>query len=103
MTLPRSSHRDIFSSSPPPATAINHSSFPVCHLPFCHLSSCHPPSCHLPFCHPPSCHLPFCHPPFTTTQFPTQLPTNCAYSVLALAMSLVPLMIARPSGKTVNS
>src|SRR5208337_3276246 len=104
---------DTFSSSTPPATTINHSSFPVCHPPLaiCHppLAICHPPLaiciCHLPSCHLPSaiCDLPSCHPPFTTTQFPTQLPTNCAYSVLALAMSLVPLMIARPSGKTVNS
>src|SRR5208337_5472903 len=50
---------DTFSSSTPPATAINHSSFPVCHPPFAILpfAICHPPLaiCHLPLA---LCHLP---------------------------------------------
>ena len=42
-----------------------------------------------------------CRTPHPT--FFCQCPTYFAYSVLALSMSLVPLMIARPSGNTVNS
>src|SRR5579885_89860 len=37
------------------------------------------------------------------TALPLQCPTYFAYSARALSTSLVPLMIARPSGNTVNS